>query len=397
MGSIVVGVQLATVRRGLGFVLLLVACAAAGLLAPAARADVPPVDASAFLVAGGPSGEVLVSRDAEARVPIASITKLMTAIVTLEHARPGETVTIGAPASVVGESTINLQAGEQLTVRDLLAGALIQSANDAAFALASYVGHGDVNAFVRLMNRKARELGLRDTHFVRPDGLDAPGHLSSARDVLRLARVAMRRPLIRSLVRQRTARIAGGRRLLTWNDLLGRHLGVVGVKTGHTSAAGWCEVAAARRNGTTVYAVLLGSPERETRNQDLAELLDWGFEQFVRVAVVTEGRTYATAAVPFSHARVPLVAGGAASTIVRVGHSLVETVVATAMVDAPVRKGQRLGEVRISDAGRVAARVPLVAARDVAVPGFGTKTGWYAGRTADEAEGMFSDVFGSFL
>ena len=396
MAGIVAWVQLPSVRSGLrllGFVACAVALAAPGRAA--AAEGLPHVQAHSFLVAGGPSAEVLAADDAEARVPIASITKLMTALITLEHAKPGETVTITAPASVVGESSINLHAGERLTVRDLLAGALIQSANDAAYALAVHVGHGNVQAFVRMMNAKAAQLGLKETHFARPDGLDAPGHLSSAHDVLILARTAMQRPLIRSLVRQRTARIAGNRSLFTWNDLLGRYSGLYGVKTGHTNDAGWCEIAVARRDGTTVYAVILGSPSRERRNTDLRSLLDWGFGRFARLRVVEGGKRYATAEVPFSSERLALVAKSDAGATVLATRPLVETVVAPMVVDLPVRRGQELGEVRVTEAGRLVASVPLVASRTVGAPGFGERSGWYAGQAVDEAGAMLSTVLGS--
>jgi serine-type D-Ala-D-Ala carboxypeptidase (penicillin-binding protein 5/6) len=143
---------------------------------------------------------------------------------------------------------------------------------------------------VREMNDKARALRLRDTHFVRPDGLDAPNEHSSAADVTRLARIAMRNPEIRDIVRERNDTIAGGRRLHTWNDLLGAFRGLIGVKTGHTGAAGWCEVAAARRSGLTVYTTILGSPSREQRNTDLAALLRWGLSRY-RVSSVIRRAT----------------------------------------------------------------------------------------------------------
>ena len=128
---------------------------------------------------------------------MASITKLMTALVTLENARPMDMVTVSPQAVAPGGSSIFLTAGERLRVRDLLAAALIQSANDSAFALAAEVGDGSIKRFVGMMNAKAEELGLDGTHYVRPDGLDVAGHVSTARDTLRLARVAMRQPLVR--------------------------------------------------------------------------------------------------------------------------------------------------------------------------------------------------------
>ncbi len=383
-------------RRGL--LLLLVLCAALAAVAAPAHAQAPPeVAARAYLVVDAKTGEVLAERNADARRQIASITKLMTALVVLEHARPGEEVTVVPRASSVGESTINLVPGERMTVRDLLAAALIQSANDAAFALAAHVGEGDAQAFVRLMNAKARELGLADTNFVRPDGLDVPGHRSSARDVLVLAREAMAQPLIRRLVRQDSASIAGGRELFGWNDLLGSYRGLFGVKTGHTNLAGWCQVGVARRDGATVYAVVLGSPTRERRNDALADLLDWGFDRFARTAVVTEGHAYASADIPFSEDRLELVAAEGAAPVLLRGRPLVETVVAASAIELPVRQGDVLGEVVVRDGERIVARRPLVAVADLDEPGFLERAGWYAGRALDEAGDMLDAAFGAIL
>ena len=349
-----------------------------------------------MLVADGETGDVLHARNADDRVAMASITKLMTALVTLENRRGRDLVTVRGQAPLVGGSTINLTPGEELSVRDLLAAALIQSANDAAYALATDVGRGSVARFVSRMNAEARKLGLEDTHYVRPDGLDAPGHYSSAEDTFVLARRAMKERLVRRLVRKRTAQIGGGRTVRTWNDLLYTFPGLVGVKTGHTGDAGWSEVAAARRDGVTIYAVILGSPSRPQRNDDLEALLDWGFDQYGRVTLVREGQRYATAAVPFSEERLPVVAANGAEAVVRLRRNagLVERVVAPAMVDLPVEKGERLGQVVVSDGQRVLARRPLVAARAVAEPSFTARVGWYADRALDEASGMLASVFG---
>ena len=205
---------------------LLVAALAALALVPSAHAAAPPVAARSYLVVNASTGEVLATRNAHARVPIASITKLMTVLVALERARVGSRIVVDPQADAVGESTVNLQPGERLTLADLIKAALIQSANDAAYAIAAGVGHGNVDSFVAAMNAKAAQLKLRDTHFVRPDGLDAAGHYSSAWDVTQLARVAMRRPFVRATVRERTDVISGGRTLATWNDLLGTFPGL---------------------------------------------------------------------------------------------------------------------------------------------------------------------------
>ena len=187
----------------------------------------------------------------------------MTVLVVLEHRKLSDVVTVDPRAAAVGEESILLGRGEKITVSDLLKGALIQSANDAADALALSVSPS-FPAFAVLMNAKAVQLGLHDTHFVRPDGLDAPGAYSSAADVTKLAREAMRIRVVRDTVRKRTATIEGGQVLHTWDDLLATVPNLLGVKTGHTGSAGWCQVAAVRGRGVTVYATILGSPSRSS-------------------------------------------------------------------------------------------------------------------------------------
>jgi len=357
---------------------------------PAHAATPPLVDARAFVVANSATGDVLAQHDAGARVPIASITKLMTVTVALEHLKLDQVVTVLPGASAVGESTINLRTGERITVRDLLKGALIQSANDAADALAAAAAHGNTTQFVGWMNAKARQLGLRDTHFARPDGLDAPGDLSSARDVLRLAEVAMHNPAVREIVAERTETISGGRVLHTWNDLLGTFPGLIGVKTGHTDGAGWCEVAAARRSGYTIYAVILGSPTRGIRNEDLASLLSWGVAQYRVAPLVEANRVYAAAVPGWGKQKLQLVATRGLVRAVRVDKPLVARVVAPRVVALPVRKGQPLGRVQVWEGRRLLGTRPLVASRSISKPGLGARAEWYAGRTLHHIGGLFS-------
>jgi len=358
----------------------------AAVLVGAAVASPPAVDAEAYYVQNASDGEVLAQLDEGERLPIASITKLMTALVTLEHARPADLVTVSSGAAAVGESTIHLQAGETITVGDLLRAALIQSANDAANALAAHVG-GNVSRFVSMMNARARELGLTDTHFVNPDGLDAPGHVSSARDVTKLARIAMRKPFIRDTVRQVETDVAG-RHLVTWNDLLSTFPHLIGVKTGHTDGAGWSQVAAVRGGGLTVYATLLGGATRDGRNADLAALLSWGLDQYRTVWVIERGRTYARVQSGYDEPDVRLVAAKPALRVVKNDRRLVERVVAPAEVALPVRQGQRLGEVQVLLGGRVVARSPLVASAAVDRPGPLGRVGFYTGRTFRHLGGL---------
>jgi serine-type D-Ala-D-Ala carboxypeptidase (penicillin-binding protein 5/6) len=355
-----------------------------------AHAAAPKPDARAFMVLNASNGDILASENAHVRMPIASITKLMTVIVALDHLKPDDVVTVSGAAAQVGESRIPLFSGQRVTVRDLLAGALIQSANNAADALAAAASGNDVPRFVSWMNARARTLGLDDTHFVRPDGLDTPGHVSSARDVAVLAQVAMHRRVVRDLVRLRSSPIEGGTfTVRTWNDLLGVVPGVVGVKTGHTNDAGWCEVAAVRRNGYTIYAVILGSPTRARRNDDLQRLLAWGVSQYRTLTLVAK-QTYAWAAAPYGRSRVPLVARRPLMRVVRVGRPVVERIVAPSAVSLPVVRGQQLGRIEVWSGGTRLGSRPLLAARSVARPGFGGRLRWYGTRTVHHLMGLFS-------
>jgi D-alanyl-D-alanine carboxypeptidase (penicillin-binding protein 5/6) len=368
---------------------LLVAFAFLALAAPAGAAT-PQVDARAYVVLNGANGEVLLARNADDRLPIASLTKLMTTLLVTAHAKPNDVVTVDSDAVGVTGSTIHLRAGERIRVRDLMAGALIQSANDSAVALGEFVGGRAGSPFATLMNNTASSIGLKNTHFVRPDGLDVPGHYSSAYDVTKLALVAMREPIIRRLVRQESATISGGRTLHTWNDLLGEFPGTFGVKTGHTSGAGWNEVAAARGNGVTIYATILGSPSRSIRNADLEELLAWGMSRYALVPLAPPGRVFGEVPVTYGKKAVPVVTARPLKRAVRIGRPLEQRVVLQPLADLPVRRGDVLGQLRIYERGRLIARAPLVASEDRDAPSVVERVKWYSGRTLSHIGGWFS-------
>ncbi|MGZ8782717.1 MAG: D-alanyl-D-alanine carboxypeptidase family protein [Gaiellaceae bacterium] len=369
-------------------VVLLLALAAALVLAVVAAAAPPQVDAEAYLVQNSGTGEVLAASDERERLPMASITKLMTALVALEQASLDDVATISTRSASIGESTINLRPGERVTLRDLIRASLVQSANDAANAIAAFVGRGSVGRFVELMNARARALGLSDTHFANPDGLDAPDHYSSARDVTKLARVAMNKPFVRETVRLVSAS-AAGRQLSSWNDLLSTFPQAIGVKTGHTNGAGWSQVAAARGGGVTIYATILGGETREGRNADLAALLAWGLTRYRTVWAIDGARSYGSVRTAYGRADVRAVASRPALRVVHVERPLTERVVIPVEVALPVRKGQRLGEVQVVDRGTVIARSPLVAAHAVQRPSAAGRVRFYAGRTLHHLGGIF--------
>jgi D-alanyl-D-alanine carboxypeptidase (penicillin-binding protein 5/6) len=354
-------------------------------VAPAAP---PPRVAAAAWYVVGPDGAVLATRDARAPRAMASITKLMTAIVTLEHARLSDVVTVDPRAARVGESTVYLRAGQRLTVEQLLQGMLVKSANDAAEALALYVGHGSQGRFVALMNAKARQLGLVDTHYANPHGLDAAGHVSSARDTTVLLRYAFGIPFVRRTLGRTEVEVPEDGRFQTTDDLLESWPPLVGGKTGHTADAGWSETAAAREHGVTVFGTVLGARYESARNEALETLLQYGLDRYRRVVAIDPNRVYARVATGYGRPDVELVAARGAVRTVPEQTPLVVRVLAPASVTLPVRDHQRLGSITVLAGGRVLAAAPLVARAGVSEPGLGGKLVWYAKRTAHHLWGL---------
>jgi D-alanyl-D-alanine carboxypeptidase (penicillin-binding protein 5/6) len=348
-----------------GLLLALLPAAAAG------AAEAPPeVQATSYVLVDPRTGEELAARSAGMRMPMASTTKLMTAIVALQRADPQDALAV-PPEAVIGGSTAGLVAGERLAVRDLLTALLVGSGNDSAITLAAGVAGGQAR-FVDLMNARARQLGLDDTRFANPHGLDEPGHYSTARDLVVLGRAAMQRARIRKRVDQRRATIpgpdgVGTRTLVSKNDLLDIDPSADGIKTGFTEGAGNAIVARATRRGVgSLYLALLGSPTEQQRAADAKRLLDWGFRQFAYGALVVGGRPQAEVQVTGSGGRsVTLVAPDSLIAAVKADAPVTRRIVAPPAVRAPVARGQRLGRVEFRQGGRLIGRRPLVAARAV--------------------------------
>lgn len=243
-----------------------------------AEPDAFPGVASAYLVKA--DRQVLWAKAADKRLPPASLTKIMTGLLVLEHYRPGHLVVVSRQAAAESGSRIGLKAGDRMHVDSLLAAMLIQSANDACHALADHVA-GDERHFVALMNRRAREWGLRDTRFVNACGHDHSSHYSSARDLAALAERALAQAVFARLVPVVEGEIttSDGRRrfrLANHNALIGRYPGALGVKSGYTPNAGKCLVALARRDGREVLLVLLNAPNRWW---DAVDMLDRAFAE----------------------------------------------------------------------------------------------------------------------
>jgi len=377
------------VRRACLAVVALLAVLAAPVQASLGP-DAPPTVAAAAWYLLGDDGTPLAAHRPRQRRAIASITKLMTAVVAVERTSPSEVVTVPERVAVAGESTAFLRAGERLTVAALLRAMLVPSANDAAHALAMHVGEGSIARFVALMNAKALELGMTDTAFRNPHGLDEAGHVSSARDATRLLRHALGIPVLRDALARTSVSLSGARDLPTTDDLLRSWPPLLAGKTGHTVDARWSQTAAARARGVTVYGTVLGSETREARNDALRELLAYGLGRYRRVTAIDGSRVYARADTPFGRPDVELVTGRALLRTVRDDEELVERVVAPTALSLPVRAGQAIGRVEILYRGRVVARSPLVAAEAISEPGVLGKAWWYAETTASNLWGLLA-------
>ncbi|MDY3863965.1 MAG: serine hydrolase, partial [Eubacteriales bacterium] len=319
-------------------------------------------------------GLVLSEKDADRRLPMASTTKIMTALTALANAAP-ETVIRTAPEAVgVEGSSVYLSAGEELTLEQLLYALLLQSANDAAAAIAVGVG-GSIAEFADLMNAQAQRLGLTDTHFANPHGLDADGHYTTARELAVITREALSHPLIRKIVGTRRATIPQGenpdaRLLVNHNRLLRTYPDAIGVKTGFTKKSGRCLVSAAERNGVTLIAVTLNAPDDW---RDHTAMLDYGFTRFDTVDICRAGDAVCSVPVTGGTAEaVPMHAAESLTAALPIGHAPIRvTVEAPHFLYAPVPLDRQTGEAVYScdldgdGAAEEIGRVALVTAATV--------------------------------
>jgi len=323
----------------------------------------PYVSARAAILFENTTGTVLYSKNPHERRPPASTTKILTAILALERSSLDELVTVSRRAAATPGSTARLYTGQKIRMRDLLHGLLLRSGNDAAVAIAEHVA-GSEAAFVAWMNRRAAELGALNSRFENPHGLDSPGHYSTAYDLALISRIALVYPTFAEIVRTRTYQFEGQ----TWtntNKLLWTFEGLEGIKTGTTSGAGYCLVAAASQDGMQLISVVLGSNDRWS---DSSRLLSWGFEEFHRVTLAEQGDVLARIPLADGMAPVVAVAGGPLGVIVR--DEDISRVTARIEIDpklkAPIRRGDPVGKVEIYVDDDLVKSVSLVAAASIA-------------------------------
>lgn len=347
--------------------------ASAAEFTPATTADFDVPCAAAILV-DEDSGTVLYEKNADARRPIASITKVMTLLLTFEALETGKIslddfVPVSEHAYHMGGSQIWLEPGEEMTLNDMLKAICISSANDAAVAVAEYVG-GSEPAFAEMMNARAAELGMTNTHFVNACGLDEPEHLSTARDVAAMSReMLLHHTEVRDYCSIWMDTLRGGAtQLVNTNKLLKSYSGITGLKTGTTGKAGVCISASAERNGLRLIAVVLGAASGKERFQAASTLLDYGFSHFESAAaelpadaplsLPVERGTAESVALTYTAPERCLMPKGESSTL-QVALDLPQKLA------APIRAGETVGTVKISNGSAELASYPVTAAQDV--------------------------------
>ena len=365
----------------LALALLLPCAAAAETDAP--MEENPPITLSSpscILTEAG-TGRVIFEKNADERRPVASVTKIMTILLTLEAIDDGrvsenDSVLVSPRASGMGGSQVFLDANRSYKLSDLLKSVIVASANDAAVALAEHLC-GAEEAFVRRMNERAVELGLTNTHYVNCTGLPAEGHYTTARDVARLSAQLDRHPLYYtfSTIWMDELRHSSGRitQLTNTNRLVRFYPGCDGYKTGSTNEARYCMSATAKKDGMRLIAVVLGAQAGQTRFDEARAMLEYGFSNYQIVTPVREGERLGMD-VPVklgAEDSVSAVSGGTCSLLVRRGDTadISLEVALVERVSAPVRVGNVLGEIRVKQGDAVVATIPALAGRTVELPG----------------------------
>ena len=370
--------------RGVFAALLCFSLCLSGLCLPAAAE--PAVSAACAVVMDADSGQIVWAKNADTRHAMASTTKIMTAFVALRSAELERAVEVSAQAAGIEGSSVYLYPGEKLTLEELLYAMLLESANDAAAAIAIALS-GSVEAFAAEMNACAAELGLANTHFTNPHGLWDEDHYTTAAELAHITRAAMTYPAFRTMVATYKKTIPlnqteGVRLLINHNKPLKLSSNVIGVKTGYTKKSGRCLVSAAERNGVTLIAVTLDAPDDW---QDHLQMLDYGFSRLTHYAFGEAGELCYT---------LPVAGGEPGYLTVFNTAPLAVTLDADApppeirielphMLYAPVEADTALGQIWCSSGGRVVAQVPLAATFSVdRIPtkeGFWTRLGRFLG------------------
>ena len=325
------------------------------------------------------TGNILYESNPDERLPIASVTKVMTMLLIMEAVDSGkisldDMVTVSENAMSYGGSTMFLETGEQLTVNDMLKGIAVASANDGCVAMAEHLA-GSESAFVDMMNEKAKKLGMENTHFMNTNGLDEEDHYSSARDVAIMSRELMKHETIFNYTSIWMDTLRGGKfQLANTNKLIRFYDGANGLKTGSTSKALCCLSAAAKRNDMQLIAVVLGAPTSAERFASAKSLLDYGFANYAVNTQITAGDEVQKIAVEKGvDKEVGVVAGDSCSTLVKKGQedNITKEIKIDETITAPIEAGQKIGTMTISRDSEVIADIDLNASSAVEKKGIG--------------------------
>lgn len=349
--------------------------AAAPATPASAQAGAPDLDADAWLLIDADDGERLASNAPSRPLAIASATKLMTAYLALKELPLDRRLTAPQYDALPAESILGLRAGERATVENLLYSLILASANDSAVTLAEGVS-GSVPAFVDRMNATAERLGLDDTSYTNPIGLDAPGNRSSARDLAALAGRLMRDKLFRRIADSTEATIETDQRTIsipTRNTLLLSDPTLTGIKTGHTLEAGYVLVGSATRDDVDLISVVLGAPSESARDAETAELLDYGFSSYTRRTPVRAGEVLAEPELAYQDESLRLVADEQLRVAVRDDQEVSTDVDAPEELVGPIERGEKLGTVTVTVDGRREGSADLVASRSAETATFTEK------------------------
>jgi D-alanyl-D-alanine carboxypeptidase (penicillin-binding protein 5/6) len=338
----------------------------------ASPAGPPEIQAESWLLVDARTGETLAAGAAGRRLPMASTTKMMTAYLAMERLPMSRIVPAAPYEPIPGESLMGLDAGQRISVRDLLFGLVLLSGNDAAVTLATAVS-GTVPRFVRLMNRTARRLGLADTSYENPIGLDGPQQYSSAADLVSLGRILMDDRRFRKIAGSRSATLRSYRPPLTIetsNEFVRDNSWAKGIKTGYTSLAGYVLASDGRRKATELVAAVMGASSETARDAETVELMDYGFSLYSKRVPIRMGSPVARLPVRFEDETLPVRSKTAVRIGVREGESLVVTLDLPEEAEGPIARGSRIGTATVRLDGQEVSTVPLFAGRDVAEPGF---------------------------
>jgi D-alanyl-D-alanine carboxypeptidase (penicillin-binding protein 5/6) len=353
--------------KGKGVLCFIVLTAAALWPAWASADAAPSVSAKSAIVVNADDGRVVYAKNEHDRLPIASTTKIMTSLLTLEaSAVNNRTITVTPEMIRVQGSSMGLRAGNKLTLYDLAVGMLMVSGNDAANTAALSIG-GTMENFAAMMNAKAASLGMKDTHYVTPSGLDDEEHYSSAYDLALLTRAALQNAQFADIVRQKSMQIHFINPDETYyygnhNKLLGFYQYCTGVKTGFTKKSGRCLVSSAEKDGVRLIAVTLNDPNDW---EDHKSLLNYGFSCLVSRPVNDSSTSVSLPIVGGVQGTVKVTGTAGENVVVGVEDQLKRTVELPQFVYAPVKKGQVLGRVCYTCGGKIVTQTELTAAEDV--------------------------------